>query len=51
VSVVALESALRTGADPAIIGRVKDERLMLDPRTLVTAEEHDIVVRRLGEIL
>ncbi|PKQ15207.1 MAG: L-seryl-tRNA(Sec) selenium transferase [Actinobacteria bacterium HGW-Actinobacteria-7] len=51
VSVVALENALRTGAEPAIIGRVKEERLLLDPRTLVNAEEHDIVVRRLGEIL
>ncbi len=51
MSVVALEDALRTGAEPAIVGRVKDERVLLDPRTLVTAEEHDIVVRRLGEIL
>jgi L-seryl-tRNA(Ser) seleniumtransferase len=51
VSVVALEAELRTGAEPAIIGRVKDERLLLDPRTLATAEERDIIVRRLGEIL
>jgi L-seryl-tRNA(Ser) seleniumtransferase len=51
MSVVALEQALRLGSEPAIVGRVKDERLLLDPRTLVTAEEHDILVRRLGEIL
>jgi L-seryl-tRNA(Ser) seleniumtransferase len=51
VSVVELERQLRCGAEPAIVARVKDDRLLIDPRTLVTAEEHDIVVRRLGEIL
>jgi hypothetical protein len=30
---------------------VKEDRLLVDPRTLVDAEEHEIVVRRLGEAL
>ncbi len=51
LGVVELEQRLRLGAEPAIIARVKDDRLVLDPRTLVNAEEHDIVVSRLGEIL
>jgi L-seryl-tRNA(Ser) seleniumtransferase len=46
-----LETLLRCGAEPAIIARVKDDRLLIDPRTLVDAEERDIVVRRLGELL
>lgn len=51
VGVVELESRLRLGAEPAIIARVKDDRLLLDPRTLVSAAESNIVVARLGEIL
>jgi len=51
VGVVELESRLRLGAEPAIIARVKDDRLLLDPRTLVSPAESDIVVSRLGEIL
>jgi L-seryl-tRNA(Ser) seleniumtransferase len=51
VGVVELESRLRLGAEPAIIARVKDDRLLLDPRTLVSTAESDIVVSRLGEIL
>jgi len=51
MSVDALETHLRLGAEPAIVARVKDDRLLIDPRTLVNGEEHDIVVRRLGEIL
>jgi L-seryl-tRNA(Ser) seleniumtransferase len=43
-----LESALRLGA-PTIIGRIRDDRLLLDPRTL-TLEEADVVVARLAEI-
>lgn len=46
-----LEMRLRTGAEPAIIARVKDGRLLLDPRTLLCAEEADAVVARLAEIL
>ena len=46
-----LEMRLRTGAEPAIIARVKDGRLLLDPRTLLCAEEADTVVARLAEIL
>jgi len=45
-----LEVLLRSGAEPAIVARVKDDRLLIDPRTLVDGEEHDIVVRRVGEI-
>jgi L-seryl-tRNA(Ser) seleniumtransferase len=50
MSVDALESLLRQGAEPAIVARVKDDRLLIDPRTLVNGEERDTVVRRLGEI-
>jgi len=46
-----LETLLRCAAEPAIVARVKDDRVLIDPRTLVSGEEHDIVVRRLGEIL
>jgi len=51
MSVDALETHLRLGAEPALVARVKDDRLLIDPRPLVNGEEHDIVVRRLGEIL
>lgn len=51
MSVDSLETSIRCGAQPAIVARVKDGRLLIDPRTLVSGEEHDIVVRRLGEIL
>ena len=46
-----LESQLRLGADPAIIARVKEGRLLIDPRTLLSVAEGDIVVSRLTEIL
>ncbi len=39
VSVVELEERLRLAAEPAIVARVKDGRLLLDPRTLVTGED------------
>jgi L-seryl-tRNA(Ser) seleniumtransferase len=45
-----LETRLRCGAEPAIVARVKDGRVLLDPRTLSPAEE-DVVVARLGEVL
>ncbi len=50
MSVDSLEALIRRGAEPAIVARVKDDRLLIDPRTLVNGEEHDIVVRRLREI-
>jgi L-seryl-tRNA(Ser) seleniumtransferase len=50
-SVVDLERTLRTSGEPSIVARVKEDRLLVDPRTLVDAEEHEIVVRRLGEAL
>jgi L-seryl-tRNA(Ser) seleniumtransferase len=46
-----LEALLRCGGDPAIISRVKDDRLLLDPRTLLSAAEEDAVVARLSEVL
>jgi len=50
MSVGKLEALLRCGGEPAIVARVKDDRLLIDPRTLVNGEECDIVVRRLSEI-
>lgn len=46
-----MEALLRCGAEPPVIARVKDDRLLLDPRTLVDDGEFEIVARRLGEIL
>lgn len=40
-SVVELEQRLRLG-EPTIVGRIKDGRLLLDPRTLTPAEETEI---------
>jgi L-seryl-tRNA(Ser) seleniumtransferase len=51
IGVAALEERLRTGAEPAIVARVKDGRLLLDPRTLLSPAEEDVVVSRLGEVL
>ena len=51
VSVAELEERLRTGGEPAIIARVKDGRLLIDPRTLLSPAEEDAVVTRLGEVL
>ena len=44
-----LEAQLRLG-NPGIIARVREDRVLLDPRTLLSPEE-DAVVARLGEIL
>lgn len=49
VSVVELERRLRLGADPAIVARIKEERLVLDPRTLVGPDEFDLIAGRLAE--
>ncbi|NTU71302.1 MAG: L-seryl-tRNA(Sec) selenium transferase, partial [Coriobacteriia bacterium] len=51
MAVTKLETLLRCGAQPAIVARVKGDRLLIDPRTLVAAAEEDIVVTRLAEIL
>jgi len=37
-----LSDALRRG-EPAVIGRIQDDRLLLDPRTLLADEEHDLL--------
>lgn len=42
VSVVELEQRLRLG-EPTIVARIKDGRLLLDPRTLTSAEETEVV--------
>jgi hypothetical protein len=49
--VAELEERLRTGGEPAIVARVKDGRLLIDPRTLLSPAEEDVVVARLGEVL
>lgn len=41
-SVVELERALRLG-DPHVIARIADDRLLIDPRTLASAEEPEVV--------
>lgn len=41
---VELESRLRLG-EPAVIARIKDDRLLIDPRTLRPAEETAVVAR------
>ena len=51
VSVAELEERLRTRGEPAIVARVKDGRLLIDPRTLLSPAEEDVVVARLGEVL
>jgi L-seryl-tRNA(Ser) seleniumtransferase len=43
-----LEAALRLG-NPTIVARIRDGRVVLDPRTLA-AHEEDLVVARLAEI-
>jgi L-seryl-tRNA(Ser) seleniumtransferase len=45
-----LEAQLRCG-EPAVIARVKDERVYLDPRTLLSAAEEDAIVSRLRDLL
>jgi len=46
-----LEAVLRLGGEPAIVARVKEDRLLIDPRTLLSSAEEDVVVARLGEAL
>ncbi len=42
MSVTELERRLRLG-DPHVVARIADDRLLLDPRTLSSAEEHEVV--------
>jgi L-seryl-tRNA(Ser) seleniumtransferase len=44
-----LAERLRQG-DPPVVGRIQDERLLLDPRTLLAGEE-ELLVAALGEAL
>ncbi|TLM91981.1 MAG: L-seryl-tRNA(Sec) selenium transferase, partial [Actinobacteria bacterium] len=46
-----LERRLRLSEEPAVISRVNQDRVLLDPRTLVSAEEHDVVVARVAGAL
>jgi L-seryl-tRNA(Ser) seleniumtransferase len=46
-----LEALLRCGGEPAIVARVREERVLIDPRTLLSAAEEDAVIARLGEAL
>ena len=46
-----LEALLRCGGEPAIVARVREDRVLIDPRTLLDAAEEDVVVARLGEVL
>ena len=45
-----LEVRLRCG-EPPIIVRVHEGHVLMDPRTLLSSSEEDVVVARLGEIL
>jgi hypothetical protein len=51
LGVVELEERLRLGGELAIVARVNDGRLLIDPRTLLSPAEEDAIVARLGEIL
>lgn len=50
MSVDELERGLR-GGEPPVVARIKDDRLLIDPRTLLGSAEADVVVQRLGAIL
>jgi L-seryl-tRNA(Ser) seleniumtransferase len=51
MSVDQLERELRLGAEPAIIARISEDRLLIDPRTLVSPEEEDLVIDRIAGVL
>lgn len=51
MSVGDLERRLRTVGEPSVVARVKEGRILLDPRTLVGPEQPGIVARRIGEAL
>ena len=46
-----LEALLRCAGEPAIVARVRENRVLFDPRTLLNAAEEDAVVARLGEVM
>jgi L-seryl-tRNA(Ser) seleniumtransferase len=46
-----LEARLRCDGDPVVVARVKDGRVLIDPRTLLSSAEEDVVVARLAGIL
>ena len=46
-----LEALLRCGGEPAVVARVREDRVLVDPRTLLGAAEEDAVVVRLVELL
>jgi L-seryl-tRNA(Ser) seleniumtransferase len=50
LSEVELERALRLG-EPTIIARVREDRLLIDPRTLLDSAEEDAVVGRIEQVL
>jgi len=50
MGVVELEEQLRTGGEPAVVARVKEDRLLIDPRTL-NAEDHQVVIEALSSAL
>jgi L-seryl-tRNA(Ser) seleniumtransferase len=51
MSVDAFERELRLGAQPSIIARISEDRLLIDPRTLVSPEEEDFLIHRVAEVL
>jgi L-seryl-tRNA(Ser) seleniumtransferase len=51
MAVTKLETLLRCSAEPAIVARVRDNHLLIDPRTLIGPAEEDVVVARLAAIL
>ncbi len=51
ISVVDLEERLRLGGEPAVVARVKDDRLLIDPRTLVGEADRSAIVERLTAVL
>ena len=51
VSVAALEAQLRCAGEVAVVARISEDRLLIDPRTLLSAEEERIVIDRIVSVL
>ncbi len=51
MSVDHLERELRLGGEPPIITRISGDRVLVDPRTLVSAAEENLVIDRIAEVL
>jgi L-seryl-tRNA(Ser) seleniumtransferase len=49
-SVGALEAHLRCSAEPAIIARINEGRLLIDPRTVLEGQD-EVLIARLAEVL